>query len=334
MPKKFQNFHQILYLVSIVSCLCLALVSSATDVPLKAGTPILLEHTKGRFDFLRLDNTHRWLLLAHTGNKTLDVFDLKSQLLVKSIPTGAAQDSAIDSHHDRYFVSVSKPPQMAIIDTRKLAVIDNVQLPAAADLITFNRSNGLAYVCNDEAGEVWVVDPASKKILSTITLPGKGMEEAIFDAQNKHLFQAVKEANLLSVISASDNKVLQSWSTEPAENPHGISLVPDTGLLLIAGGNGKLVLMIVDTGKVIANADIAPKVDEISYDPELHRVYCASGQGKISVVQVDGEKLTALGDVQDEQGCHSIITDPKTHTVWIAYGNENQSFAQPFTPVH
>ena len=211
-------------------------------------------------------------------------------------------------------------------------VAGEVTLPAAADLITFNQATGLAYDCNDEAGEVWVIDPAAKKILKYATLPGKGMEDLAFDSENKHLFLAVKEANLLCVIDPSNNKVLESWPTAPAASPHGIALIADTDLLLVAGGNGKLVLMHRDTGKIVASADIAQKVDEISYDPQLHRVYCASGQGKISVVGVDGEKLNSLGDVPDEQGCHSIIVDSKTHTVWIAYGNENQSFVQPFTP--
>jgi DNA-binding beta-propeller fold protein YncE len=261
------RIHQRILSLSVVCYVCFGLVASATDQPLKAGTPILLKNTKGRFDFLRLDNPHRWLLLAHTGNQTLDVFDLTSQSLMKSIATGAAQDTAMDNQHDRYFVSVSKPPQMAIIDTRNMEVIGDVQLPAAADLISYNHSTGLVYVCNDEAGEVWVVDPSSKRILSTITLPGNGMEEAVFDAQDKHLFQAVKEANLLCKVNSSDNKVLESWSTAPAESPHGIALIPDTELLLIAGGNGKLVLMNLGSGKVLSSTDIAPKVDEISYDP-------------------------------------------------------------------
>jgi hypothetical protein len=61
------------------------------------------------------------------------------------------------------------------------------------------------------------------------------------------------------------------------------------------------------SGKVVADADIAPRVDEMTYDPQLRTAYCASGQGKISTVSLEGEKLTPLGDVESTQGCHSII---------------------------
>jgi hypothetical protein len=70
----------------------------------------------------------------------------------------------------------------------------------------------------------------------------------------------------------------------------------------------------------------------MAYDPGLHIAYCASRQGKISAVAVDSGKLTALGDVPDENGTGDIAVDPKTHIVWIAYHKGDQCFAQPFTP--
>lgn len=69
----------------------------------------------------------------------------------------------------------------------------------------------------------------------------------------------------------------------------------------------------------------------MTYDPGLHRAYCASRAGKISVVAVESGKLAPLGDVPDETGTGDIVVDPKTHTVWIAFKKGNQCFAQPFS---
>src|SRR6266850_8373048 len=88
-----------------LGCWLAALVLSAPASPLAAGEPILLEKTQGKFDFIRLDASKHQLLLAHTGNKSLDVFDLDSKRLVRSVPTGAAQDCAVDFKHNRYYVS-------------------------------------------------------------------------------------------------------------------------------------------------------------------------------------------------------------------------------------
>jgi hypothetical protein len=302
-------------------------VAAASLVP---GDPIVLEKTSGKFDFIRIDNAKGRLLLAHTGNKSLDIFDLKARRLIKSVATGAAQDVAIDSKNSRYFVAVSAPPRMAIVDATKLEMTGEVLLPAAADLATFNASNRNVYVCNDTAPELWVIDPAAKKITATITLPGSGMEDLAFDSQFKQLFQVVKGNNTLVVIDAANNKPMQSWSTAPATNPHGMALVPDADTVLVAGGSGKLALLNRLTGKMLASADIDNRVDEMAYDPELHLAYCPGGGGKISVVRVESEKLTLVENISGASG-RSVAVDPKTHTVWMAFNKGDQAFVQPFT---
>jgi len=312
--------------------LSLGLASALQAAPLTPGEPILLQNTHGRFDFLRVDAAKHRLLLAHTGNKSLDVFDLDSRRLLKTVPTGAAQDSAVDLKNDRYYVAASAPPKMVIVDATKLEVAGEVALPAAADLMAFNPANGRAYVCNDTAPELWVIDPQAKKLLATVQLSGKGMEDLAFDAEFKRLFQVIKENNTLVVIDPSNNKVLESWTTSPAINPHGMALVPDSDLIIVAGGSGKLALVNRSSGKVVSDADIAPRVDEMAYDPQLHIAYCASGQGKISIVSLEGQKLSALGDVPGASGCHSIAVDAKTHMVWIAYATGDERFVHPFTP--
>jgi DNA-binding beta-propeller fold protein YncE len=101
--------------------------------------------------------------------------------------------------------------------------------------------------------------------------------------------------------------------------------------VLVAGGNGKLALIDSLTGTILASCDIAPHVDEIAYEPETSRVYCASGTGTISVVFVQGNKLTPLPPLTSAPGCHSIAVDPKTHSIWIAYAKGDQPCVQQFT---
>ena len=71
-------------------------------------------------------------------------------------------------------------------------------------------------------------------------------------------------------------------------------------------------------------------MDEIAYDPGLHRVYCASGLGTISTVSLHHKKLTPLASTFSAQGAHSIAVDTNTHTVWIAFAKDGQPFIQAF----
>jgi DNA-binding beta-propeller fold protein YncE len=327
---------------------------------LTANPPVELSGT-GRFDFIKIDSANHRLLACHTGNGSLDVIDLATSKLIKSIPTGNAQGVVVDEKGGRYFVSASKPTQLVIIDSAKLEITGIVPLPGSVDVDTYDPATNHVFVCNDEYPEVWVIDPEAKKILATMQMPGGGMEDLGMDSGDKFLFQNLKDANEIAKIDPQDNKVLDHWSTAPAEKPHGLAMVPGTETVLDVGGNGKLVLMSLTDGKVIDSCDVAQHVDEMAYDPGLQRTYCASGGGApkpsgapdpgvvitpatlnkpvfnltalplISVVSVTPTKLTPLASVPSSPGAHSIAVDPETHTVWIVFAKDNKPYVQSFT---
>ncbi len=312
-------------------CSFMLFTGLAQAAPLAAGNPILLPGTHGGFDFIRLDSANDRLLLGHEGNKSLDVFDLKSRKLLKSVPTGTAQDAAADAEHGYYYVSGNDPSRTVIVNSKSLTVTGGVPLPAATDLIAYDPVTGQIHECNDTAAEEWVINPTTKKVIATIHLKGRGLEDLAFGPGHKRLFQAVKGSNAIAVIDPANNKVLNEFPLTPDKGPHGIAVVPENEGLLVAC-SGKLVLLDRSTGKVLARAQIASRVDEMAYDPGIHLAYCASRQGEISVVRVEHNQLILSGSVPDERGTGSITVDPKTHTVWIAYHKGDECFVQPYTP--
>lgn len=314
-----------------VGCLLLALTLRVQAASLTAGEPILLPGTHDGFDFIRLDAAGNRLLLGHEGNKSFDVFDLNTRKLLKVVPTSTSQDATTDAKRGSYYVSGNDPGRMVIVDSTKLEITGEVPTPANTDLIAFNPTTGLVYECNDTAGEVWVIDPAAKKIVTTIKVDGSGVEDLAFDPEYKHLYQAVKGKNTIAVIDPASNKVLEAWPCAPDKGAHGIAIVPESNGLLVACAS-KLLLFDRSSGKITSTAATGARVDEMAYDPGLHVAYCASRQGAISVLKVEGGKLTSLGNVPDENGTGDITVDPKTHTVWIAYKKGEECFVQPFTP--
>lgn len=294
------------------------------------SSPVELPGTQGKFDFIKIDKSRHRLLACHTGNGSLDVIDVATSQLIKSVPTGAAQGVAIDDKNGLYYVSASKPPKMVIVDASKLEVVGEVPLPDPADLVAYHSETNRVFVCNDEKPEMWVIDPVAKKILTTITLPGAGMEDLAFNDKGDALFQNLKETSELARIDPQDGKVLAKWSTAPALNPHGLAMVPGTDTVLIAGGRGNLVLMSLADGKVLASTRVTHGVDEIAYDSELHRVYCASGMAILNVVAVSSDKLAISAVLSTSPGAHSVAVDSQTHIFWIAFARDKEAFIQSF----
>jgi DNA-binding beta-propeller fold protein YncE len=301
------------------------------DNTLTSTNPVEVAGTHGRFDFIKFDSGNHRLLACHTENGSLDVIDAATSKVIKSIPTGNAQGVAVDDKNRRYFVSCSKPPKLVIIDSTKLEITGEVALPGPADVMAYDSTLDRAFVCNDDKPELWVIDPAAKSILTTLTMSGAGMEDLGIDDKSTYLYQCLKDSNELVQVDLKGLKVVTNWSTAPVEKPHGLAMVPNTDTVLVVGGNGKLGLMSQTSGQVLSSTDIAPKVDEIAYDPGLKRVYCASGTGVISVVALDGGKLTTLAPLTSSPGAHSIAVDPQTHTAWIVFAKEGKPYVQAFT---
>ena len=304
---------------------CFTSGGASAAAPLVASQPISIPNSHGGFDFIEVDQQSSRLLAPHTKNGTFDVFDSTNGQLLKQCAVGATQSVAVNDKAGKYYIAGSSKARLITIDSKALEITGETPLSGPADIATFDPKNHLAYVCHDDGTEVWAVDVALNKVVASITIP-EGPEGIVYDEVSDRVFVNVKQTSEVVVIDPAANKVVAQWSTKPAESPHGLALDSKMHRLFAVGANGQLVAIDLKTGKIVGSANVAPKVDQIAYDPELKRIYCASGFGVMSVVQVTDEGLTALGDAPTHVGAHSVAVESKTHTVWTAYGDGDGSY--------
>jgi DNA-binding beta-propeller fold protein YncE len=299
----------------------------AAEAPLASADSFEVPGTTGRFDFLEIDGELNRLLANHTQNKTLDIINLADGKLIKSVGLGAAQGTAVDAKNNRYYVTVSDQKKLVIVDREKLEVIGEVALPGAPDGLVFNPKNGLVYVCHDDATDLWVVDATAKKIVATIKVE-EAPEFVEYDPASDRVYQNIKSKPIVMIIDPAANKVVDTWTTTPAEKPHGLALDSEIGRLFSGGGNGKLAVFDIKTGKLLSAVDIVSGVDQIAFDPGNKRIYCASGSQGLSVLEETDDGVKLLGNIQTPPGTHTLAVDPKTHAVWVAYSEGGKSFVK------
>src|SRR5581483_4495371 len=311
---------------SALLCMVTGFVASAA--PPTPGSPIAIPNSHGGFDFIEVDQQNSRLLAPHTRNGTLDVFDSTSGKLIKQCWLGATQSLAVDAQSGKYYIAGSDKPRLVTIDSKTLESAGETTLSGPADIVTFDPKNHVAYVCHDDGTEVWAVDVVSNKVIASISIP-EGPEGIVYDEKGDRIFVNVRKTNEVVVIDPDANKVVAKWSTAPAQAPHGLAIDSGMHRLFAAGGNGQLVEIDSGSGKVVSSAKIAPKVDQVAYDPELKQIYSASGTGVISVVLAKNSGLESIGDVPTHSGAHSVAVDLKTHIVWTAYSDGNASYILP-----
>jgi DNA-binding beta-propeller fold protein YncE len=293
--------------------------------PLVPEPPILIPDSTGSFDFLRADEDHRRLLAAHTGNNTLDIFDLDTGKLIKHVAVGKAQSEVVDTARGKYYVSVSAQKNMSIVDIKTLEKTGEVPLPGETDDMLFCPQNGYAYVDFDHGTNVWVIDPEKRKIVASVPI-GETPEAIVYDPASRRIFQNVVSDASVYVIDPVSHIVKERWPLAPAARPHGLVVDSKTQRLFAAGNNGKLVVLDAVNGKQIATVDIAKGTDQVAFDPGNQRIYCGCGNGVISVVQETPEGATLLGNVQTVGTGKTLTVDTKTHAVWTAYFDKTNCY--------
>lgn len=321
--KTTSNFASLVVLLAATTAL------PAAEPLLVAEPPVKVPDSSGSFDFLKIDAARHRLLASHTGNNSLDVFDLADGKLVKHVPTGKAQDVAVDAEAGTYLVGVSKEQKVAVVDAAKLEVIREIKLDGPADAIVFNPKKHELYVGHDDGKDLWVIDARENKVVATIAI-AEAPEVLIYDDASDRIFQNIKSDATVLAIDPASHQIKETWSTTPATGPHGLAYNPVTGHLFCAGSNGKLVALDAKTGHNAGTVDIAKGVDQIVFDATKQRVYCACGSGKISIVQDSPAGVTSAGEVDSPRGAKTIAYDAEGKAVWVAYGDNTGSYIQRF----
>lgn len=314
--------------VAVVICAFAAAGGFAGEPPplLVPGPGIEVTGSHGKFDFLEIDATNRRLLGSHTADGTIDIFDLTTGRVLARPATGAAQHTAFDPRSGKYFASVSKPNQVAVVDAQTFKITNTVPTDGSLDGIVFDPKNRCVYAAHDNGKELWVISADTEKIVATVAIPG-APEYLLYDAAADRIYLNIKTTDEVVVIDPAQNAVVAHWPTAPAKGPHGLALDAASGRLFSSGSNGQLVIIDLASGHVIGSVTIAAKVDQIAFDPALQRIYCAASE-ILSVVQETPDGAVFLGNVASAPGAKNVAVDAKTHAVWTTYTDGKNAYAK------
>jgi YVTN family beta-propeller protein len=308
------------------------LLQSADDnTPLlNPASTVLIENSKGKFDFLEVDSTNHILLAAHEKDETSDFIDLNSNKLLARVKTGPAVHIALVPSLNKYFISASSDKKVVILDQKTLTQVGEIPTEGELDAIILNTKNQKLYVANDEGTHVYVIDPKLQKVIATIDIPS-APEYMIYDESTDKIFLNLKEENAIAVIDPQKNKVTALWPVAPATGPHGLAFDPLTNHLFAAGSNGKLAVLDSKTGKVVGTSTIIEKVDQNVFDPVTRRIYCA-GPGFMSIVQETDTGFEFLGNIPTNETAKNVTVDPENHVIWTTFTDGVNSYAKSWRP--
>jgi YVTN family beta-propeller protein len=231
-----------------------------------------------------------------TDGRTLDVIDLASRRLVKTIDLGRP----LRPHCPKFgpdgllYLSTELGDVVTVIDPKTLKMV--ASLPTGqkeSHMLALTRDGKRIYTANVGPGTVSVIGVPARKVLAVIPISHNTQRIAL-SVDDRWAFTADQTSPRLAVIDTSTNQV-KTW-VPLAGTGYGTAPTPDGRWLLVAVPNANQVAVIdLESMKVVRNVDVARDPQEVLVRPDDQMAYVSCiGDHKIAAINLSSWKVDKL----------------------------------------
>ena len=294
----------------------LALAISA----LAQGSKPLYEQTakwiiggEGGWDYLTLSPDGDRLYLAH-GTR-IEVIDTANGKKVGEIPAEGAHGIALVPDKNRGFSTNGRAGTVTVFNLATLKTESEIKAGENPDAVIYDPHSKHVIVMNGRSKDLMAIDPSTLKVVATVPLGGK-LEFAAADAD--HIYVNVEDLGEVAVVNSKTWKQDQRWKLNGCEEPSGLALDQEHGVLFSVCGNKKMMILNGKDGKQLATLPTGGGTDAAAYDPEMKRAFASNGEGTLTVVQeASATSFDFAGNVSTARGARTMALDPKTHKIYL-----------------
>ena len=273
---------------------------------------------EGGWDYLTADpNTHNVFLSR--GTHVLVINGDSGQQVADIAGTDGVHGIALAHDLNKGFTSNGRSNDVTVFDLKSLKETAKVKLEGAQnpDAILYDPATKHVFTFNGRTSNSSVIDGTNNNVIATISLDGKP-ETAVSDGRGM-VFVNIEDKGEIQQIDAKNNKVVNTWSIKPCEEPSGLAM-DQKGRRLFAGcGNKMMAIVNADTGKVIDTPAIGAGVDACGWDPDRKLAFSSNGRdATLTVIHEDSpDKFTVADNVKTEPGARTMSVDIKSHKVYL-----------------
>ena len=269
----------------------------------------------GAWDYAAVDaNLARLYVARGYGVFMLDLATAKA---TPKLAPGQKVHSVLPLPAGRLLTTNGDSRTATVLDAASGRVTGTVHTGRKPDAAVFDPVSGLAVVMNGLDGDAMLIDPANATSPARIAVGGK-LEFAVADGKGT-VFVNVENKNQVAVLDIRGRRVAARYAMPGCEEPTGLGLDPESGLLLAVCGNGKAIALDAGTGRVIAVLPIGEGPDAAIFDPATKRFFVPNGDdGSLSVIaeRPDGPPET-VATVPTAEGARTGALDPATGRLYL-----------------
>ena len=286
-----------------------------TDLPLPGPA--------SRFDYACLDPGTGRLFLNHMGAGTVVVVDPSEPKVVAELRgfprcTGILAVPSLG----QVFVSAPGAGEVVALDARTLQILARMPAGRFPDGLAFDPVHQQVFVSDESGGRVFILDAVAHRTLGSVDLGGEAGNTQ-YDPVSKLMFTNVQTRNELVAVDPASRMVVARIPLPGADHNHGLLIEQERRLAFIAcEGNARLLVLDLDTRKVIAAFPVGEDPDVLAFDPGLRRLVVASESGPAIFFREEGRTLVKDGERAVGRDAHVVVADPATHRLYFPLKGE------------
>jgi DNA-binding beta-propeller fold protein YncE len=307
------------------------------NAPLKLAQVITMPDVKsGDFDHFAVDLGGNRLFLTAEENKTIEVFDLRTNKRISSI-------KGVDTPHSMLFLPDAN--QLAVVDGgdgtlkffegSKYTLVDSVKLELDADSSAYDPAKHLLYVASggEEAKMdhtlINIVDTTTRKRVADIKVDSKNIEAMALAQNSPKLYVNIRDRSLVGVVDRERRTVLSTWPLDGVEGNTPIALDEANHRLFVVGRKpAKLVILDSNSGKVIASFPTAPIADDMTFDSTSKRIYVACDGFMVVYSQQSADRYEEIARIPTSFRAKTAILVPQLNRLYLAVPRHEQKAAE------
>jgi YVTN family beta-propeller protein len=273
---------------------------------------------RGFIDYMTISGQR--LYAGYTSAGLVGVIDTATGQPVGSVTGfGGTHGIAVVADRNLGFASDSGDNTVGVFDLNTQRLLQKIPAGVDPDAIIYDQKLNLVYAGNHDGKTATLIDAATQKVAANIELGGEP-EYPQADPDTGLIYQNLEDTSELVVVDPLKHAVTKRYKLAPCEGPTGLALDAANHRLFSACRSKHLIVLNTESGAIVATLPIGAGVDGAGYDPVLRRVYTANGVGSMTVIQQDSaDQYRVLENAATHFGGHSLVIDPATHRIYVAY---------------
>lgn len=291
----------------------------------------------GDFDHFTVDLPGHRLFLTAEENSAVEVFDLRTNKLIHTIPDVKAPHSmAYRADLKKLFVVDGDAAEVKIYQSDSYKQIGSIKMEEDADSSAYDPSTKYLYVVNGGKGAkqastlISVIDTTTAKKLADIKIDSDSVEALAIEKSGPRLFANVTGKDEVAVIDREKRTVIATWPTGQ-EAKHLVAMAFDEAghrLFVTTRTPGMLIVLDSDSGKVVTSLPCVSMVDDMSYDPGNKRIYIAGTEFVDVFQQKDAGHYEQIGHIPGAFRAKTAILVPQLNRYYLAVPHHGDKEAE------